>query len=31
MITVLGASGNTGGRVARRLREPRETVRAVGP
>lgn len=30
MITVLGASGNTGGRVVRRLREAGETVRAVG-
>jgi uncharacterized protein YbjT (DUF2867 family) len=30
MITVLGASGNTGGRVVRRLRETGETVRAVG-
>ena len=30
MITVLGASGNTGGRVVRRLRESGESVRAVG-
>ncbi|GAA4862510.1 NmrA family NAD(P)-binding protein [Actinomycetospora straminea] len=30
MITVLGASGNTGGRVARRLREAGQPVRAVG-
>lgn len=30
MITVLGASGNTGGRAVRRLRESGETVRAVG-
>jgi uncharacterized protein YbjT (DUF2867 family) len=30
MITVLGASGNTGGRVVRRLREDGEAVRAVG-
>ena len=30
MITVLGASGNTGGRVVRRLRESGEAVRAVG-
>ena len=30
MITVLGASGNTGGRVVRRLREGGEAVRAVG-
>ena len=30
MITVLGAGGNTGGRVVRRLREAGETVRAVG-
>jgi uncharacterized protein YbjT (DUF2867 family) len=30
MITVLGASGNTGGRVVRRLRETGETVRVVG-
>lgn len=30
MITVLGASGNTGGRVVRRLRENGEAVRAVG-
>ncbi|WP_433787525.1 NmrA family NAD(P)-binding protein [Actinomycetospora sp. CA-101289] len=30
MITVLGASGNTGGRVVRRLQETGETVRAVG-
>ncbi|MDD7936951.1 NmrA family NAD(P)-binding protein [Actinomycetospora lutea] len=30
MITVLGASGNTGGRVVRRLREAGVPVRAVG-
>ncbi|MDD7969048.1 NmrA family NAD(P)-binding protein [Actinomycetospora lemnae] len=30
MITVLGAGGNTGGRVARRLREAGQPVRAVG-
>jgi len=30
MITVLGASGNTGGRVVRRLREADVPVRAVG-
>jgi uncharacterized protein YbjT (DUF2867 family) len=30
MITVLGAGGNTGGRVVRRLREAGETVRGVG-
>jgi len=30
MITVLGASGNTGGQVVRRLREAGEPVRAVG-
>ncbi len=30
MITVLGASGNTGGRVVERLRAEGERVRAVG-